>query len=167
MAEIQVTPSSTLQAPSTPEGGQRDSVSEANGPSPTSASVLDPAVDDIFSEMTAEPVDLDEEFEADAKSLLHRDTHDLLKYLGRKNCFQFFRQSLFQCGMPRWSRWTVKNRESVQKTYFELAADPMEIDNIVRRLQGGIPKYGRSRLLRMTATILGTIAWMQMETDNE
>jgi hypothetical protein len=148
-----------------PEGGvsgtTTSGTAEASG-----TQGLNPFLTKIFADVTVAPQSLDEEFEADVKATLHPSTEPLLKYLPRRNCIQFFRQSLAMAGLPKWSRWTPKMRTDVEAAYQELASDRFEVNLIVERLQSFSVQYGKSRLLRMVATILGLQAWMSMEVPN-
>ncbi len=127
---------------------------------------LDPVTDSLFTSMAepSEPDVLSDEMQKDLEDTLHESTKPLLTFLPRRNCLQFFRQSLALVGLPQWSRWTPQMRDDVEKAYVELVSDPFEVDMVVRKLQSFSAKYGKQRLLRMCATILGIQAWMSLET---
>lgn len=123
----------------------------------------DPVVDKIFKDMVEPLSTLEDEIDKDALADLHESTEQLLKFLPRRNCIQFFRQSLSMAGLPAWSRWSNDNRAKLEAAYLELVADPFEVDQIVRKLQGFTVRYGKTRLLRMVATLIGIQAWMSLE----
>ncbi len=104
----------SVQPSSHPEGPQDDKTAmtgRSSGEVKQGAAGLNielPKPKDVFDELSAEPVPstLEDEFQEDMEKRLHPSTLSLLKYLPRRNCIQFFRQSLSLAGLPSWSRWT-------------------------------------------------------------
>ena len=123
--------------------------------------------DPFITDMLAEDASgLDEEFEAERVATLHPSTVPVMQHLDKRQCITMFRQSLAIVGLPAWSKWSPAQRKEVQEIYAGLARDSFEVDHVIRKLQAFPAQYGKQRLLRMCATILGIQAWMSLEVPN-
>ena len=160
--EIEATETASVIYPEGPRAVVNRDSTKCLSPEEHSISIADPVTESIFADMV-QPSALEDEMQEDIMSTLHESTQQLLTFLPRRNCIQFFRQSLSMAGLPSWSRWSNDARSNLQKAYLELVADPFEVDQIVRKLQGFSVAYGKTRLLRMTAFLLGLQAWMSLE----